>query len=56
MASYEYECKTCELTQVLIRSMLDETVIPSCAKCGVPMVRRFAAPGISFRGTGWGHQ
>jgi len=56
MASYEYECKACELTVLLVRSMHDDAVTPACEKCSAPMVRRFAAPVIAFRGTGWGHQ
>jgi putative FmdB family regulatory protein len=51
--TYEYKCVSCEITFEIQKSM-DEEHQPIC--CGMEMHRVWGSFGISFKGTGWGHQ
>jgi len=53
MPIYEYRCVSCEITMEIEKSMDDDRQ-PIC--CGVSMTRVWGSIGISFKGTGWGHQ
>ena len=53
MPIYEYKCVSCEITFEIEKSM-DEEHKPIC--CGMEMHRVWGNIGISFKGTGWGHQ
>ena len=50
---YEYECIECRIKYEVEQSMEDVTA-PLC--CTKTMRQVYSAPGISFKGTGWGHQ
>jgi putative FmdB family regulatory protein len=50
---YEFKCISCEITIEMEKSM-DEEHKPIC--CGIEMHRVWGSIGISFKGTGWGHQ
>jgi putative FmdB family regulatory protein len=53
MPIYEFECSLCKI-RVEVDKPIHEERIATC--CGQPMTRLYSAPGISFKGTGWGHQ
>jgi putative FmdB family regulatory protein len=49
---YEYECGKCHHRFEKIESMSASTT-KKCPKCGAKAERRFAAPAIQFKGSGW---
>ena len=53
MPTYEYKCLTCSIEYSVERSIHEENT-PIC--CSTSMVQVYSAPGLSFKGTGWGHQ
>lgn len=53
MPRYEYECMECRIKYEVEQSM-DKVSTPLC--CTQPMRKVYSAPGLSFKGTGWGHQ
>jgi putative FmdB family regulatory protein len=53
MPIYEYKCVSCEISFEIEKSMHEEHQ-PIC--CGMEMHRVWGNIGISFKGTGWGHQ
>jgi putative FmdB family regulatory protein len=55
MPTYEYKCPTCQKHVDIIHSFAD-TAKHKCENCHVPMVKVFAAPGLSFKGGGWAHK
>lgn len=53
---YDYRCPDCNAEMTIERKITDEARPPSCFDCHIEMVRKFDAPSIQFKGTGWGHQ
>jgi putative FmdB family regulatory protein len=53
MPIYEFECKVCKIRVEVDKSIHEER---DAQCCGQLMSRLYSAPGISFKGTGWGHQ
>jgi putative FmdB family regulatory protein len=53
MPIYEYKCVKCQISMELEKSIHEEAD-PNC--CGEAMRRVYSSFGISFKGTGWGHQ
>jgi putative FmdB family regulatory protein len=53
MPMYEYECIMCNK-----RYEVEQPITSICAPvcCGAHMRQLYYAPGISFKGKGWGHQ
>jgi putative FmdB family regulatory protein len=51
MPTYEYECKKCHI-RYEVEQPMDKVTTPLC--CSEPMRQIYSAPGISFKGTGWG--
>jgi putative FmdB family regulatory protein len=51
--TYEYKCVKCQIAMEMERSIHEEAD-PIC--CGESMSRVYGSFGISFKGTGWGHQ
>ena len=51
MPIYEYECISCNIRYELEQKMAEHT-IPYC--CNLLMRQVYHAPGLSFKGTGWG--
>ena len=54
MATYYFECTECDSNASVSISITEEAQAPKCLSCDVYMVRVFSAPGITFKGTGWG--
>ncbi len=52
MPTYEYTCRDCGQTFEIVQSMLDET-LTMCPECGGSLRKVFAAPAISFKGSGF---
>jgi len=52
MPTYEYTCRDCGHTFEIVQSMLDEA-LTMCPECGGSLRKVFAAPAISFRGSGF---
>jgi putative FmdB family regulatory protein len=52
MPTYEYVCKACGHLFEIVRSMNDEP-LTECPECGGELRKVFAAPSISFRGSGF---
>jgi putative FmdB family regulatory protein len=51
LPTYEYECIECGIKYEVQQSMTD-TAAPLC--CTKSMRQIYSAPGLSFKGTGWG--
>ena len=52
MPTYEYTCRDCAHTFEIVQSMLDEA-LTMCPECGGSLRKVFAAPAISFKGSGF---
>ncbi len=52
MPTYEYTCRDCGHTFEIVQSMLDEA-LTMCPECGGSLRKVFAAPAISFKGSGF---
>jgi putative FmdB family regulatory protein len=52
MPTYEYVCKRCGHLFEIVQSMKDDT-LTECPECGGELRKVFAAPAISFRGSGF---
>jgi len=53
MPTYEFECIGCAIRMEIERP-ITESGAPKC--CGFDMRQVYYAPGIEFKGNGWGHQ
>ena len=53
MPTYEYECLECRI-RYKVEQPMNNVSTPLC--CNEPMRQVYHAPGLSFKGTGWGHQ
>jgi putative FmdB family regulatory protein len=51
MPTYEYECISCSIRYEITEKLAEHTT-PYC--CAMMMRQVYHAPGISFKGTGWG--
>jgi putative FmdB family regulatory protein len=54
MPTYNFGCRVCDnvVTLTVPIGLLDDDQF--CDRCGGWLRRIFSAPGISFKGTGWG--
>ena len=52
MPTYEYRCRDCGHTFDVVQAMSDET-LTVCPVCGGALRKVFAAPAISFKGSGF---
>jgi putative FmdB family regulatory protein len=52
MPTYEYLCRSCGHTFDVVQAMSDET-LTVCPVCGGELRKVFAAPAISFKGSGF---
>jgi len=52
MPKYEYACKSCGEHIEVVQSFSDAQ-LTECPSCGGPLRKVFAAPGISFKGSGF---
>lgn len=55
MAHYDYKCPECHVIHTVEHSVNEEPTI-TCKLCKQPMRKVYYAPGINFKGDGWGHQ
>jgi putative FmdB family regulatory protein len=51
MPTYEYECISCNIRYEITEKIAEHTA-PYC--CNLAMRQVYHAPGVSFKGTGWG--
>ena len=54
MPTYDYKCNTCNLHMVVIRTLTEKERTPVCPNDGASLVREYTAPGVAFKGKGWG--
>ncbi len=53
MPTYEYRCKACGHQLEVVQAFTDDA-LTTCEACGEEQLRKvFAAPGISFKGSGF---
>jgi putative FmdB family regulatory protein len=52
MPTYEYTCRACGHTFDIVQKMSDDP-LTHCPECGGELRKVFAAPAISFRGSGF---
>jgi len=55
MPTYEFYCDSCDMHKDVCKPIA-QCNDPELCTCGVPMKRLYTAPGISFKGSGWGGQ
>lgn len=53
LPSYEFRCSKCNTTGTA-QFAFSEQVFMLCEKCHLPMDRVYSAPGLIFKGDGWG--
>lgn len=53
MATYVYNCITCETSLDITRGITEEEVLPPCPNCGYKMTRVYTLAGIQFKGSGF---
>jgi putative FmdB family regulatory protein len=51
MPTYEYECVVCGI-KYEVEQPMDKVTTPLC--CAQSMKQIYSAPGLSFKGNGWG--
>ena len=54
MPTYDYKCTVCSSIKPVTASFDEEVQAPKCDTCLTSMARDWSAPGIIFKGTGWG--
>lgn len=55
MPTYDFKCSRCDTNLSIVRSITSkEKEEFNCPSCELPMTRVFAAPAVTFAGTGWG--
>jgi putative FmdB family regulatory protein len=54
MPTYDYKCTACNAYKPVTASFDEEIIAPKCDSCLLIMARDWSAPGIIFKGTGWG--
>lgn len=54
MPTYDYRCPTCQRTTTINQPINEPAPGATCDNCRIPMIRNYTAPGVTFRGTGWG--
>jgi len=54
MPNYELQCTVCS-KRYTIRSSINQPLNAiNCPECVIPLKRVYTAPGITFKGDGWG--
>ena len=54
MPTYELKCPTCEKRYTIRTSIHSVINNLDCPPCKTPLKRVYTAPGIGFKGDGWG--
>ena len=52
MPIYEYECKKCKAHTEAFQKVNDKP-LTKCRTCGGKLEKKFSAPAIQFKGSGW---
>jgi putative FmdB family regulatory protein len=55
MPKYDFTCMVCDKT-IEIELPFTNSDAPLCEGCGHRMLKVYSAPGIHFKGSGWGGQ
>jgi putative FmdB family regulatory protein len=55
MPTYDYKCRVCD-NVIIVQHSINDSPTVVCGECQSKRVKVFSAPGIEFKGTGWGHQ
>lgn len=53
MPTYEFKCEECSTTGTVTASMVEKASM-RCPRCLKEMQQVYSAPGLIFRGGGWG--
>jgi putative FmdB family regulatory protein len=53
MPKYEYKCKACGLSEIVIRGISDKETLPLCQTCDIPLNRVYSPIGVTFNGGGF---
>lgn len=58
MASYEFRCEMCGIEVTVQQPISTDGDISggNCSSCQIPLSRVWTSFGLTFKGTGWGHQ
>ena len=51
--NYDYKCDKCNSELTIERSIYAEASDPMCFDCHIPMIRKWDAPSITFKGKGF---
>lgn len=54
MPTYEYSCNECGTHGSTHKSFTEDVPVMQCPKCQITMARIYSAPGLVFKGGGWG--
>lgn len=54
MPTYLFRCDQCDFTMEKTFLLAAAIIEPACLSCDRLMRRIYSAPGVSFKGTGWG--
>jgi len=54
MPTYEYSCNECGTYGSIHQSFIEDVPVMQCPKCQITMARMYSAPGLIFKGGGWG--
>ena len=54
MPIYEYSCRECGTHGSVHSSFNEDVPTMQCPKCKLDMSRLYSAPGLVFKGNGWG--
>lgn len=54
MPKYDFKCQLCNGQSEVLRKFDEPDFNASPMCCGIPMQRDYTAPGVIFKGTGWG--
>ena len=52
MPTYEFKCQDCHGTRSIF-AKFDEEPKPVCPNCSGQMLKVFASPPVTFKGSGW---
>lgn len=53
MATYVYNCRTCQVFIEVVRSMHDIEILPACESCGELMKRVYSPAPVKFNAPGF---
>lgn len=56
MPGYEYYCENCGNRITIMRSFDEKEEVYDCPECETTLTRLWTAPGLHFKGGGWGGQ